>query len=604
MKQSYDSYKNMIVFYIFLIGIMMLTIMSYILSYNFHSKMDDKFVTLSKSLTTVISQEELRIVQLYQSRLIKNLKSYGVIEAIRKKDRKTLYKLIKPRYEELIKENKNFVVMHFHTADNKTLLRMHDVDYYDDDLSSFRDIVVDTNTNKHAHFGFEKGKHGYFYRIIVPIIDNNEHLGSVEFGLKLEYFTDNIKRLLPDMNFGLMFLTENLKDKNYKTLDKYSLIYDEDNFFKPLLEKINLHKNYNILQEGKHYYILSSNIYIKDYHDNDAINILFAIDITKFRNSLINQYLILLFIGVLTYALSFIIINMGFKKYISSLQKQSKKLQEYAKIVDEYVIVSSTDLKGYITYASEAFCKISGYTKKELLGSSHNLVKHPDMPQSVYKEMWNTLIREKVWHGELKNQKKDGTHYWVDAVISPVYNVEGILKGYTSVRQDITDKKKIEEISQKDKLTQIYNRLKLDEILESEIDRAKRYNTVFCVILMDIDKFKIVNDTFGHQAGDSVLIEVAQILSKSLRKTDTLGRWGGEEFMIICPGITIDGAVILAENIRQRIENYDFKIVGKLTGSFGISQYEKGENEEIIVKRCDEALYDSKHTGRNKVTYK
>jgi len=124
-----------------------------------------------------------------------------------------------------------------------------------------------------------------------------------------------------------------------------------------------------------------------------------------------------------------------------------KKKSELKGILDRYVISSTTDLRGIITDVSEAFCKISGYSKEELIGKPHNIIRHPDMPKEVFKQMWQTISKGKVWEGEVKNKKKDGGSYWVRAVISPVYDEKGKRIGYTAVRQDITDKKKIEELN-------------------------------------------------------------------------------------------------------------------------------------------------------------
>jgi len=128
---------------------------------------------------------------------------------------------------------------------------------------------------------------------------------------------------------------------------------------------------------------------------------------------------------------------------ILNILKSEKKLRE---LIDEYIIVSETDLKGVITDTSKAFCKISEYTRKELIGKAHNIVRHPDMPKEAFSDMWNTIKNDKIWSGNVKNRKKDGSCYWVHAVISPKYE-NGIKVGYTALRQDISDRIKIEELN-------------------------------------------------------------------------------------------------------------------------------------------------------------
>ena len=162
----------------------------------------------------------------------------------------------------------------------------------------------------------------------------------------------------------------------------------------------------------------------------------------------------------------------------------------------------------------------------------------------------------------------------------------------------------LEKLSITDNLTGIYNRIKLDEVLINQLNRANCYKEIFGVIMIDIDYFKKVNDTYGHQVGDITLIEISKLLQKSIRSSDTLGRWGGEEFMIICPHTDLIGMKKLANNIRIKIENYTFPIIKNKTASFGITIYKENDNLEKIISRADNALYVSKDKGRNRVESK
>lgn len=161
------------------------------------------------------------------------------------------------------------------------------------------------------------------------------------------------------------------------------------------------------------------------------------------------------------------------------------------------------------------------------------------------------------------------------------------------------------KLSITDKLTEIYNRAKLDKTLQEEFNRSKRYKTEFSVILIDIDFFKKVNDTFGHQIGDDVLKESAQVLKNSIRLTDVLGRWGGEEFLIISPQTNLEGAVKIAEHINNAIKLYKFKTYpNKVTMSIGVASYfEDMSKIEEIVLNADKSLYKAKENGRDRVVY-
>jgi diguanylate cyclase (GGDEF)-like protein len=155
-----------------------------------------------------------------------------------------------------------------------------------------------------------------------------------------------------------------------------------------------------------------------------------------------------------------------------------------------------------------------------------------------------------------------------------------------------------------DNLTNIYNRNKLDEVFEQELEHARRYKTPFSMILIDIDHFKSFNDTYGHLIGDEVLVKLAKTINKITRKTDTFGRWGGEEFIMVLPNTTKENAAIVAEHLRLDVEKIKHPIAGGITASFGVAQYEEGDNEESLYIKSDEALYKAKENGRNRVEIK
>ncbi len=159
---------------------------------------------------------------------------------------------------------------------------------------------------------------------------------------------------------------------------------------------------------------------------------------------------------------------------------------------------------------------------------------------------------------------------------------------------------KLQMLAKTDTLTQLYNRSKIDETLALRLKDFHRHGRVFSVIMVDIDFFKKVNDEYGHLVGDTILKTIANILKENIRETDIVGRWGGEEFLIICEATTKEGSFTLAEHIRKIIETYDFEAVGHKTASFGVAQIEKGFRVEDLIKAADDALYEAKASGRNK----
>lgn len=159
----------------------------------------------------------------------------------------------------------------------------------------------------------------------------------------------------------------------------------------------------------------------------------------------------------------------------------------------------------------------------------------------------------------------------------------------------------LERLSATDALTNLFNRRHLDEIFAHEFNRARRYGQPLSVILADIDSFKAINDAQGHHVGDQVLQKVAVILQQAIRSVDTIGRWGGEEFLIISPNTELDGARALAEKLRHAVEESSAIPTGHLTSSFGVAQCRDGEEMADLLARADKALYRAKDAGRNRV---
>lgn len=161
---------------------------------------------------------------------------------------------------------------------------------------------------------------------------------------------------------------------------------------------------------------------------------------------------------------------------------------------------------------------------------------------------------------------------------------------------------KLQKLAEEDDLTQIYNRHKLRTVLQSEIERAERHHTQLCVALFDVDNFKSINDTHGHNVGDDVLKHLSKVVKSSIRVNDTFGRWGGEEFLLILPHANQEEAKIVCEKIRLLISQSDFKQAGMVTCSFGLGVYESWMNFDTLISRCDKAMYQSKKLGKNCVS--
>jgi len=183
-------------------------------------------------------------------------------------------------------------------------------------------------------------------------------------------------------------------------------------------------------------------------------------------------------------------------------------------------------------------------------------------------------------------------------VVLSLYNIKN--KQLEKIKDDLYNtNQELEKISTLDKLTNIYNRRKIDEVLDKEIKLSRNTENLLGVIMIDIDHFKNINDMYGHAVGDKVLVKIANILKEHIRTSDFIARWGGEEFIVVCINTDIQDMKILSDKIRVVIENYDFEITSKITVSCGISLLSKKETADDIFKKADSALYRAKNTGRN-----
>lgn len=169
-------------------------------------------------------------------------------------------------------------------------------------------------------------------------------------------------------------------------------------------------------------------------------------------------------------------------------------------------------------------------------------------------------------------------------------------------REKYLREKQLEAMSMTDKLTNLYNRMWFDKTF-SEWCNGDAQQHKFALVLLDIDDFKQVNDRYGHLAGDTVLVECSRLVQQSVRQSDLMARWGGEEFMLLLPHVDLDKAVMLAERMRQNVADYTFDEVGRVTCSFGVVIHKTGDTMESMIRRVDEQLYYAKNHGKNQVAY-
>jgi diguanylate cyclase (GGDEF)-like protein/PAS domain S-box-containing protein len=270
-------------------------------------------------------------------------------------------------------------------------------------------------------------------------------------------------------------------------------------------------------------------------------------------------------------------------------------------------MVVITDPGGVIEYVNPRFCNTTGYSREEILGRELWTLKSLEMPAAAYREIVDTLNSGREWHGELHNRKRNGEFYWCLESISPVRDEHGNITNFVSVAEDISERKHAEttirHLAYNDPLTGLPNRRLFRDRLEQARTAAQRSGELFGLMYLDLDRFKNVNDTLGHEVGDMLLKAVAQRISDCLRKGDTMARLGGDEF-----------GVIVAEAHRQEdLVRVADKIIRALHAPFLLSGFELFTSTSIgisifptdaadldtLIKNADIALYRAKEHGRN-----
>ncbi|MCA9017693.1 MAG: EAL domain-containing protein, partial [Planctomycetaceae bacterium] len=260
---------------------------------------------------------------------------------------------------------------------------------------------------------------------------------------------------------------------------------------------------------------------------------------------------------------------------------------------------------GKILEVNDNFCKISGYTRDELIGQKHSILNSGHHPKGFFKAMYKTLTQGEIWRGEICNRAKNGSLYWVDTTIVPLVGEQNKIEGYFALRIEISDRKKLmgqlHTQAYNDSLTGLPNRESIVESIQNAIDRGPGYH--FALLFLDFDRFKLINDSLGHDMGDELLKEIAQRLRTTLRGTDQIkpARLGGDEFVVLLDRLTnLSDATIVAERLLDVFSQsyqlgahtvYSTASIGVVTSEF---QYQSASD---MIRDADLAMYKAKAAG-------
>ncbi len=300
---------------------------------------------------------------------------------------------------------------------------------------------------------------------------------------------------------------------------------------------------------------------------------------------------------------------VAIKRDITDRKRVEAELRKLTRAVEQSPnAVMITDAEGVIEYCNPKFYEISGYTTDEVVGRNPSFLGTDHTPEEVHREMWETLKAGEAWHGEFLNRKKNGDYFWVLESISPILDEFGRITHFVAVTHDISERKALEQELEHqattDPLTGLSNRTALFSRLEEALNEASRTRRMVLLLYLDLDGFKGINDSHGHAVGDQALKEVAKRLRACVRRSDQLGRVGGDEFAILLPTAErVEEASAVAVKIIQALST-PIEIDGhphRVGVSIGIGHAPAGDRTaETLFRQADAAMYRAKQTGKNR----
>ncbi|KAF0216072.1 MAG: response regulator [Geobacteraceae bacterium] len=292
------------------------------------------------------------------------------------------------------------------------------------------------------------------------------------------------------------------------------------------------------------------------------------------------------------------------------LRKQGDFIRKLSHAVEQSpVSIIITDTSGKIEYVNPGFTRLTGYTPAEAVGEKPGILKSEEIPPEEYNTLWETINSGGAWRGEFRNRTKNGELYWASASVFPITDEEGKITHFIAFQEDITGKKQTEETIKQmayyDSLTGLPNRQLFNELLHHAMAQAHRHNRLLAVLFLDLDRFKVINDTLGHPVGDQLLQAAAQRLKQCCRRErDTVARRGGDEFIILLPELEdVQDAVRVAQKIIDAFSQLfvlpDHEVF--ISTCIGISIFpHDGIISETLIKHADMAMYRAKEHGRNR----
>ena len=512
----------------------------------------------------------------------------------------------------------SFNGMHIFDRDGNSLLRFHEPSKHDDAIIDKRQSLKDMKNNYLYNHGLELGVYKASYRFQYPLFYDGNFVGSYEYSISYESLMKEMRKFYGN-EYLFLFKSEKVESVVLAPIraKRYEKIAFEDFFF--YYRKMSYKNSYNrtrleyiqslsgvnkALKLEKSsvvdysYESESFSLVVQPINDINSLPIGYMLidikgtPINSFVKTFFTEMLFATLLSLLVYI--YIIKQIRHKKYVRSL------------INMQHDILIVTDGK-QIKDANQAFLNFFGFNSFTSFLKVHACICDFFVEEEGFLKKennnidWLTYIKE---NSQEKHMVKIISPLTSEPIIFEITAESFFKESSLILFRDITDdlelQAELEKRANYDELTQIYNRASFEHHLKRELDKAARYNEAFSLIMFDIDHFKNVNDTYGHDVGDIILKEISALVTSVIRDVDFFARWGGEEFMIIS-NTEIAQSEAFAEKLRKRIEAYKFTEVGTVTCSFGLTQYRENETKESIIKRCDTMLYSAKEAGRNSV---
>ncbi len=544
-----------------------------------------------------------------------------------------LYRLLYKDYELLKKLNVR--QFHFHTYDGKSLLRFHLPYKNGDNLMSFRKSVKIANTKFKPVSGFEGGRVYPGYRYVFPITYDEDHLGSVEFSVSFEGIEKKLKNIVPFYGHRIIFDKEIIYNKIFKknrelfveskfSSDYYSenycisksngdkehdkfvdkvtkLVKDSPNFMK----KLNSKKSFAIPIIDNNLGYIVTFLNVKNIDNKSAA---YVISFGKFQDivGIQQRYNNLVFIGLFVAIFIYLlVITVLFQ--VQKIKVEASKLQKFIDIQNSIVILTN-GVK--FKFANKKFFDFFGYRDLEYFLQEHYCICEHFLEMDNFFNLSHVMDSEDSWVDSLLNlqgskrivsmRDKNSIIHAFSVSINK-YDEDNYIIDFSDISDTMREKIQLQEQVIKDQLTKAYNRVYFEKNIDSLIAINREKGKETGIIFFDIDHFKNVNDTYGHQVGDDVLKTIVKIVNSNIRDDDKLIRWGGEEFIIIFCTSSIENVYKKAEHLRVSIEQYRFDEVGSLTCSFGVILHNDSYSIDESIKKADAKLYEAKNSGRNRV---